>query len=453
MEVQIMSRETIKPSSPTPHHLRTYKLCLFDQLASPFYIPIILFYSATDHENPGIKSDHLKNSLSKALTLFYPFAGRVKDDLTIDCNDDGATFIEAQLGCDLSFVLEDPKIEVLQQLLPCNPRQNLLHQTQSSTDQVMLAVQLNYFACDGISIGICISHVIADASAATNFLKAWAAVGCGSDINNIIEGVISDCSTIFPPQDLSNFYRVLSPIDEKIHMELPEDKLVTKRFVFDGSKIAALRNEMVDELNMYRPTRVEAVSALIWEALIAATTEIDGTSPILVVAIPVSLRNRINPPLPQRYIGNVSFSAMVSSLDEEIKNRSSLAKKIRETIKEIDHDCIRKTYMGTGEWLDNLMEKVCEEFEKNPKFGVFYFTSWCRFPFYETDFGFGKPIWFEGGLRVNRNAMFLDTCDGEGIEAWITLSKEEMTKLEQQSGIITYSSFKSSFCTSHVYRE
>ena len=186
MEVQIISRETIKPSLPTPDHLRTYKLCLFDQLAPPFYIPIILFYSARD-ENPGKNSHHLKKCLPKALTHFYPLAGRIKDDLTIDCNDGGATFIEAQVACDMSFVLEDPEIEVLQKLLPCNPLQHLPLQSQSITDQVMLTVQVNDFACGGMAIGVCISHVIADTSAAAHFLKAWAAVACGADK---IEGVI-----------------------------------------------------------------------------------------------------------------------------------------------------------------------------------------------------------------------------------------------------------------------
>ncbi|XVE90152.1 hypothetical protein DITRI_Ditri20bG0054900 [Diplodiscus trichospermus] len=257
MEVQIISRVTIKPSSPTPDHLRTYKLCLFDQLASPIYFPITLFYSARDG-NPGMnRSDLLKKSLSKTLAHFYPLAGRIKDDhLTIDCNDDGANFIEAQVACDMSFVLEDPEVEVLEQLLPCNPLEHF------PDNQVILAVQVNYFACGGMAIGVCVSHVIADASAAAHFLKAWAAVACGADN---INGVVYDCSSLFPPQDLSIFYKVMSLVDENNNgKSSPEDEIVTKRFLFDGSKIAALRNEMGDELNFYHQTRVEAVTALIW---------------------------------------------------------------------------------------------------------------------------------------------------------------------------------------------
>jgi len=39
MQVRIISRETIKPSSPTPSHLKTLKFSLFDQIAPKSYIP------------------------------------------------------------------------------------------------------------------------------------------------------------------------------------------------------------------------------------------------------------------------------------------------------------------------------------------------------------------------------------------------------------------------------
>ncbi|XP_021283302.1 vinorine synthase-like [Herrania umbratica] len=443
MEVQIISRETIKPFSPTPDHLRTHKHSLLDQLVPPIYLPMILFYSATDKNDPRNYniSDYLKKSLSKALTHFYPFAGRIKDDLTVDCNDGGVTFVEAQVACDMSLVLEEPEIEV-QQLLPCAPFEHS-PPTLSSTDQVTpLAVQVNYFACGGMAISVCISHVIADASAAAHFLNGWAAVARGADN---IEGVIYDSSSLFPPRDLSMFRKHVGRlVDENKKVESPEDKFVTKRLLFNGSKITALRNEIGDGLNLYRPTRVEAVTAVVWEALINATAENDGrgTSPILAVSNAMNLRKRMNPPLPQQCIGNVSFSKLVSSLNVKIKNRSNLAKIVHESIKETDDEYIRKTFTR-GECL-NLMEKICEKFEKNSKVGMFMFSCWCRFPFYEVDFGWGKPTWFECPLRANRVGFFVDTSDGEGIEAWITLRKEEMAKLEKEPGILAYATFKPS---------
>ncbi|KAK3211957.1 hypothetical protein Dsin_016663 [Dipteronia sinensis] len=37
----------------------------------------------------------------------------------------------------------------------------------------------------------------------------------------------------------------------------------------------------------------------------------------------------------------------------------------------------------------------------------------------------------------------LDTIDGEGIDAWVTMSKEDMDKFEQDSAVIAYASFTS----------
>ncbi|XVF13429.1 hypothetical protein REPUB_Repub08aG0206900 [Reevesia pubescens] len=262
MEVQILSRETIKPSSPTPHHQRTYKLSLIDQLllVSRAYIPIIFFYS-TDPSNQNLKnrSHQLKDSLSKTLTYFYPFTGRLKDGFTIDCNDEGATYIETEVASDISIVLQEADVDLLLQLLPCDPYENL----PEPTAQVMLAIQVNYFACGGLAIGVCISHVLADASAAATFLSSWAAVASGS--NPIIDNVIYDFTTLFTPQDFSSCSKF---VYECLRIPVPEGKVVTKRFLFDGIKLTSLRNEIGNA------SRYEAISALIWFAMLKITMKL-----------------------------------------------------------------------------------------------------------------------------------------------------------------------------------
>ncbi|ONI30186.1 hypothetical protein PRUPE_1G235900 [Prunus persica] len=44
VEVEVISKEIIKPSSPTPDHLRYLQLSFLDQLAPPVYNPFVLFY-------------------------------------------------------------------------------------------------------------------------------------------------------------------------------------------------------------------------------------------------------------------------------------------------------------------------------------------------------------------------------------------------------------------------
>lgn len=98
---------------------------------------------------------------------------------------------------------------------------------------------------------------------------------------------------------------------------------------------------------------------------------------------------------------------------------------------------MRKIHAGCA-YVD-MLESAINDFGKN---WMFSFSSWCRFPFYETDFGWGKPIWFGTSIRHNRTASFLDTKDGEGIEAWLTLNLEEMVKFEQDPTILASATFK-----------
>ncbi|KAL3497725.1 hypothetical protein ACH5RR_040457 [Cinchona calisaya] len=97
---QIISKDLIKPSSPTPKHLKTYNLSVLDQLSPRFYYPIVLFYPALDSKNScNIKdiSSRLKKSLSEALTHYYPFAGQISGKDFIVCNDEGVDFYEARI--------------------------------------------------------------------------------------------------------------------------------------------------------------------------------------------------------------------------------------------------------------------------------------------------------------------------------------------------------------------
>jgi hypothetical protein len=53
MEVQIISKQNVRPSSPTPPHLRNFKLSLLDQLVTVPYAPILLFYPMNKKVSTG----------------------------------------------------------------------------------------------------------------------------------------------------------------------------------------------------------------------------------------------------------------------------------------------------------------------------------------------------------------------------------------------------------------
>jgi shikimate O-hydroxycinnamoyltransferase len=130
----------------------------------------------------------------------------------------------------MSVMLQQPDIHQLEQLLPCKPDENL----DDLSTRVMLAVQVNYFDCGGIAISVSISHRVADGSSLVSFVKCWAAISCGVD-HHIVDGVVVDCTSLFPPQDLSGI-----KLHESFRNDNTYSKTVTKRFVFYGPKVAAL---------------------------------------------------------------------------------------------------------------------------------------------------------------------------------------------------------------------
>lgn len=122
VDVEVISIDTIKPSSLTPHHLRRYTLSFIDQISPQIFMPFVMFYPR-DADSDILNSvrdrqDRIKKSLSKALALFYPLAGRVKDNSHIECNDEGAHYVEAKANCTLSKFLEDPNPSELIKFLP-----------------------------------------------------------------------------------------------------------------------------------------------------------------------------------------------------------------------------------------------------------------------------------------------------------------------------------------------
>ncbi|KAL0406635.1 UNVERIFIED_CONTAM: Stemmadenine O-acetyltransferase [Sesamum latifolium] len=169
-----IAKEMIKPSSsPAPPHLRKLQLSFLDQLAPPIYIHIILFYY---HHNSGETSRKLKRSLSDALAIYYPLAGRLRDNSWVDCNDAGAEYVEAWFNnVQLSDVVEKSGKEELKQYVPLEP---------SGGEDIPLAVQVSFFGCGGMAIGVCLSHSLADAMSLVTFINAWAAA-CRGDAKTI----------------------------------------------------------------------------------------------------------------------------------------------------------------------------------------------------------------------------------------------------------------------------
>ncbi|OIT06717.1 PREDICTED: vinorine synthase-like [Nicotiana attenuata] len=420
MKVEITHKDTIKPSSPTPLSQRNYKLSLIDQLTPGPYVPIVLFYDSTTK----FSHDHLQKSLSKTLNYMYPLAGRIKDEFTIECNDKGVDFLEANVSnITLSNIVNDPKIGTLSQLLPCHPHAR----SKEPSDQILLAVQVTKFPCGGISIGVCVWHLIADASTLATLVNTWAKM---NQENNVIgNGYIVDVTGIFPPRDLSNNpLLTMVPIPE----ELPF-KISMKRFIFDNSKLAALIQSCER-----CPTRFEALSAFLWSAIISTWKDKKSEIKVCILMTSINLRKRMIPNLPTNSMGNLVYPTMAKwEVEEGVIDYKKLVERVEESIRMVEDSYIRRIHEKNGyiDYMKSILE-LC--ITRGNEVGIAGCISWCKLPFYEADFGWGKPIWIANPIKFPCGFNLLDSGDGKGIEVWLGLPEEEMLLLEKNKHFLSY---------------
>ncbi|KAE9462139.1 hypothetical protein C3L33_05939, partial [Rhododendron williamsianum] len=102
-----------------------------------------------------------------------------------------------------------------------------------------------------------------------------------------------------------------------------------------------------------------------------------------------------------------------------------LVSKTREAVGKIDSKYLEELQgKNANEKLVRDTKKVMESFVDN-EVDYFLITSWCRFPFHESDFGWGKPVWVSTASWGFSNMVVLidSMSDIGGIEAWITMDE------------------------------
>ena len=422
MKVEIVSRKLIKPTSPTPPHLRSYKISSLDQLAPPAYVPLIQYYHATGDENDEKRTERLEKSLSEILTIFYPLAGRyIKDDQLVDCNDEGVEYLEARVSGQLAQLLQgEVKVEVLNDLAP---------NVMASSTTPLAIFQINMFECGGLAIAWLMSHAVADGTSACMFLNGWATACRTSGINEVIS----------PRFDMASFLPPRPNIPSVVVPKKPGALITTKVFVFDGSSISSLKAIACDSaLTKRQPSRVVAVTALIWKVLIAIAQAKHGHLRHSILFQTLSLRGKTALPIPDNSFGNL-FMPITSRFGGDNESKMELHElvgKLDDSIRNALVDC-KKPQNG-----DELFSMMTNSFKEvpDPETDIYLFTSWCRFPVYEADFGWGKPIWVSTKAKTAEMISLSDTKNGDGVEAWLTLNEKDMLLFQNHPEIKAFTS-------------
>lgn len=428
-KVRIVSSTAVKPSSPTPPHRRTLNLSLLDQLFPAGLSPTILFYA--DPAAGGESLSHrMRASLSETLTDFYPLAGRLRGSACIDCNDEGAYWVEARADLPLADVLARPDGTLLAQLLPSShPETSLL-----AAMGCLLIVQITTFTCGGVAVAACSTHKLLDASSLTFFLRSWSARSAGR-----LEGDRPP-----PPRFLGDSLVRAKEVPFMLSDYAGMESCATRRFVFHRSQISALKAEAVRAARpgeSTRFTRVELVLALIVRCALAASRSVTGSyrHPTLLREM-VNLRNRMSPALRDNDVGNLAFGINILYENSE-STFHELVSNIRKEMINFTKGT-QASRSDSGELLSiacGSIGKAGDFFGKWKEESRFYrCSSLCGFRFYEVDFGSGKPAWVTCLSRAKNFVYMVDAKDGDGIDAWVTLDRRDMAVFERDGELLAY---------------
>ncbi|MED6155851.1 hypothetical protein PIB30_009325 [Stylosanthes scabra] len=441
VKVEIISKEDIRPSSPTPSHLRIFKHSSLDQIVPVPYVVITLFYTSHNPYEFQQKLELLKQSLSETLTQFYPLGGKIKDDISIDCNDEGANFVVAKVNCSLEKFLSKLDLNSLDKFIPIP----FFH--EASEGDHVTNIQLSVFDCGGIAIGFCISHRTIDGESLSTFVKVWTE-RTGRDRNSKPWTEPNFAArSLFPTRTLR--FRDLSK--EIWGSYFKEGKWATRRFLFTNSTIATLKARILEESSSdpsknLCPTRVQIVSALLWKCFMAVTKAQFGAQKPSELNHFVNLRRKMEEPMSlNNSIGNFLWLTSAKHMAEHELDLAGLVTKLSNSIQEIDKDFVARLQSEEGSSImEDSLEKIREAWlNKGEELEQYLFSSWCNFGHHDADdFGWGKPIWVSSvciTTSVHSNTViFVDTRLKDGIEAWVTLDEKKMKYLESCTELLAY---------------
>ncbi|KAL6012186.1 hypothetical protein ACLOJK_002664 [Asimina triloba] len=425
--VNVKESTMVRPAQETP------KLYLWSSnvdLAVPrIHTPSVYFYrpnaaasSTTSFFDPHV----MKDALSKALVPFYPMAGRLCKDakgrIEIDCNAAGVLFVEAESPAIVDDFGDFAPTLDYKQLIP------IVDYTYHISSYPLLVLQVTYFKCGGVSLGVGMHHHVADGFSGLHFINHWSDVTRGLDLAT-------------PPFIDRTLLRARDPPTPKFqHVEYQPPPTMNKPQPEPGPLTASIFKITRDQLNIlktkYRDDARPRYSSYmmlaghVWRCVSKARELPDDQLTKLYIAI--DGRARLRPPLPPGYFGNVFFISTPVVIAGNLMNNppTAAAGHIHDALERMDDEYLRSAldYLELQPDLNMLIRGP--DIFRLPNL---VFTSWARLPLYVADFGWGRPIFVgPGGIPLEGWSCVLPSpIDDGSLSFGISLQADHMIKFQK----------------------
>ncbi|KAH7566609.1 hypothetical protein JRO89_XS08G0200300 [Xanthoceras sorbifolium] len=392
--IRVISSSTICAASHKEPNLRIdltpwdLQLLLMDTIQKG----LVFHKPKPDHPHVETLIHHLQASLSRTLDFFLPLAGRLAtikngDETTsffIDCNNSGAEFVHAVAdGVSVSDIIDQTYVpdHIVYSLFPLNGIKNY-----EGTSKPLLAVQVTELV-DGIFIGCTMNHTASDGTSFWHFFNSWSEISRGFD-------------SLSNPPVLQRWF--LHDTDCPIRIPLFKKEQLRSKFVptplqqrvfhFTAESIAQLKAKANAEIGAAdKISSLQALLSHLWRS--AVRNKFLEPSQETSFLILIGVRQRLQPPLPQHYLGNAIQSGNITMKAGEV---------LEQGLGYVALQMNKMIAMHTEEKLRNYLESWGE----NPKIytwddtftkHVFSASSSPRHRVYDTNFGWGRPIAVRSG--------------------------------------------------------
>ncbi|KAG6425257.1 hypothetical protein SASPL_115684 [Salvia splendens] len=422
MKMRVKESIMVKPMEETPRE--SVWLSNLDLVFPETYHTRVMYLYPCDGRAGFFDTATLKAALSRALVAFYPYAGRLRKDdsgrIEINCNGEGVSFVEAECDATLDdlgdFYTLSPDLNL--NLIPT------VDYSQGISTFPLFLVQLSRFKCGGVSLGFANEHHTSDGISALHFINTWSEIARGLTTIPPVSLDRRVLSARNPPQP--RFRHIEHQPPPPLKAPLNGDTTFST-FRLSRDHINALKQKCNDGSNY---TTYEVVAGHVWRCVsIARGLPRDQETKL---QLPVDARQRLQPPLPLGYFGNGIFYTGAFALIGELISRplKFAVEKVHEAIARMDDEYMRSAL----DYLELHMRNVdgivrSQNNVKCPNFGI---TSWIRLPFYEADFGWGKPVFVGpgGAIFEGKSFLFADPQNQGGALLAITLHRYHMKRFQ-----------------------
>ncbi|KVH99493.1 uncharacterized acetyltransferase At3g50280-like [Cynara cardunculus var. scolymus] len=330
--------------------------------------------------------DHLRRSLSAALTHFYPFAARLATRIQENPpsyviyldpeNSLGAKFVYATVDATVSDILTPPDVPlVVRSFFDLNNAIN-----HDGHTLPLLSIQVTELV-DGIFIGGSVNHLIADGTSFWQFMAVWSENFRSKDRASISHPPVhrrwdeSDPIINLPYTHHDQFIERFEPPPFK------------ERFYhFSSPSVSKLKSKANSECNTDKISSLQAVIALIWRCITRARRlpPEDQTSCRLMV----SNRRKMNPPLSDYYLGSPVQVVRATATVEDLMAHGLgwAALRLHEVVMNHDHSKVKEMVES---WIKRpVIFKMSHGIDRN----AIHVGSSPRFDMYGCEFGLGKAV-------------------------------------------------------------